>query len=152
MGWAPHTPSSGQTTGHSGHDPSLIPSPAASAFCSHSCACMLNPFSRVWLFGPHGMLPARFLCPWDFPDKNTRAGCHFLLHGIFLTQGLNLRLLNLLHRRQSLYLLSLLGSPCSLLLPFFSVPTTFSCLIKLRQLKITGEMLYWGNWSLQEHV
>ena len=27
----------------------------------------------------HGLLPARFLCPWDFPGKNTAVGCHFLL-------------------------------------------------------------------------
>ena len=32
---------------------------------------------------------ARLLCPWDSPGKNTGAGCHFLLQGIFLTQGLN---------------------------------------------------------------
>ena len=24
---------------------------------------------------------------WDFPGKNTGMGCHFLLQGIFLTQG-----------------------------------------------------------------
>ena len=28
--------------------------------------------------------PGSSLCPWDFPGKNTRAGCHFLLQGIFL--------------------------------------------------------------------
>ena len=28
--------------------------------------------------------PARLLCPWDFPDKNTRVGCHCLLQGISL--------------------------------------------------------------------
>ena len=28
-------------------------------------------------------------CPWDFPGKNTGVGCHFLLQGIFPTQGLN---------------------------------------------------------------
>ena len=33
--------------------------------------------------------PARLLCPWDFPGKNTRVGCHFLLQGIFPTQGSN---------------------------------------------------------------
>ena len=27
----------------------------------------------------HGLLPARFLCPWDFPGKNTGVGCHLLL-------------------------------------------------------------------------
>ena len=44
--------------------------------------------------------PARFLCPWDFPGKSTGVGCHFLLQGIFPTQGSNL---GLLHCRQTLY-------------------------------------------------
>ena len=34
------------------------------------------------------------LCPWDSPGKNTGVGCHFLLQGIFLTQGSNLCLLS----------------------------------------------------------
>ena len=34
----------------------------------------------------------RLLCPWDFPSKNTSEGFHFLLQGIFPTQGSNLRL------------------------------------------------------------
>ena len=37
---------------------------------------------------PHGLQPSRFLCPWDFPGKSSGVGCHFLLQGIFLTQGL----------------------------------------------------------------
>ena len=41
------------------------------------------------LLWPCGLQPARLLCPWDSPGKNTRVGCHFLLQGIFLTQGLN---------------------------------------------------------------
>ena len=36
----------------------------------------------------------RLLCPWDFPGNNTGMDCHFLLHGIFLTQRLNLSLLH----------------------------------------------------------
>ena len=36
-------------------------------------------------------------CPGNFPGKNTGVGCHFLLWGIFLTQGSNLSLLCLLH-------------------------------------------------------
>ena len=43
---------------------------------------------------PHGLQPARLLCPWDFPGKNTGMGCHTLLQGIFPTEGLNLRLLH----------------------------------------------------------
>ena len=36
----------------------------------------------------------RLLCPWDSPGKNTGVGCHFLLQGIFLTQGWNQCLLH----------------------------------------------------------
>ena len=38
--------------------------------------------------------PDRLLHPWNFPGKNTGAGCH--LQGIFPTQGLNPRLLRFL--------------------------------------------------------
>ena len=41
--------------------------------------------------------PTRLFCPWNFPGKNTGAGCAFLLQGIFLTQRSNLHLLCLLH-------------------------------------------------------
>ena len=34
-----------------------------------------------------------FLCLWDFPGNSTAVGCHFLLEGIFPTQGLDLCLL-----------------------------------------------------------
>ena len=52
--------------------------------------CVLGMFScsvvsdSLWT---HGLLPARLLCPWDFPGKNTGVGYHALLQGIFLTQG-----------------------------------------------------------------
>ena len=32
-----------------------------------------------------GLQPARLLCPWNSPGKNTGVGCHFLLQGIFPT-------------------------------------------------------------------
>ena len=35
--------------------------------------------------------------PWNYPGKNIGVGCHFLLQGIFLTQGSNLHILRLLH-------------------------------------------------------
>ena len=37
------------------------------------------------------------LLSMGFSRQNTGVGCHFLLQGIFLTQGLNPRLLHLLH-------------------------------------------------------
>ena len=56
---------------------------------------------------PHELQPSRLLCPWDSQGKNTGVGCHFLLQGIFLTQGSNP---GLLHCRQILYHLSLQGT------------------------------------------
>ena len=35
---------------------------------------------------PHGLQPARVLCVWNFPGKNTEVGCQFLLQVIFPTQ------------------------------------------------------------------
>ena len=54
--------------------------------------------------------PARLLCPWDSPGKNTGVGCHPLLQGIFTTQGLNP---GLPHCRRVLYCLRHQGSPPS---------------------------------------
>ena len=63
----------------------------------------------LWL---HELWHARLLCPWTFPDKKTGVGCHTLLQGTFLTQGVNL---GLLHWRQTLYHLSHQGSQIGIL-------------------------------------
>ena len=60
---------------------------------------------------PHGLWPARLLCPWNFLSKNTGMGCHFLLQGLFLTQGSNPCLLHLLHWQMDSLPLSHLESP-----------------------------------------
>ena len=57
---------------------------------------------------PHGWYPTMFLCPWDFPGKNTRMGCHSLLQGIFPTQGSNP---DVLHYRHISYLLNYQEGP-----------------------------------------
>ena len=49
------------------------------------------------------------LCPWGFPGKNTGAGGHALLEGIFPTQGSNLCLLCFLHWQVNSLPLSYLG-------------------------------------------
>ena len=46
---------------------------------------------------PRRLQPARLLCPWDCSGKKAGVGCHFLLQGIFRTQGSNLHLLCVLH-------------------------------------------------------
>ena len=70
------------------------------------CCCLVAKLCQT-LLKPHGLQPARILCPWDFPDKNIEVGCHFVLRGIFLTQGSNP---HLLHWQDSLPL-SYQGSP-----------------------------------------
>lgn len=35
----------------------------------------------------HGLQLTRLLCPWDFQDKNTGMGYHFLLQRMVPTQG-----------------------------------------------------------------
>ena len=37
----------------------------------------------------HGLQLSSLLCPWNCPGMNTGMGCHCLLQGIFLTQGLS---------------------------------------------------------------
>ena len=82
----------------------------------------------------HGLQPARLLCPWNFSTKNTGVGCHALLQGIFLTQGLNSSVRHLLHCRQVLYWLSHCGSQegCLALNP---APTLIGCVIWGKLLK-----------------
>ena len=66
-------------------------------------SCSVMPDS-LW---PHGAC-TKLLHPWGFQGKSTGVGCHFLLLGIFPTQGLNPGLSNC---RQTIYHLSHQGSP-----------------------------------------
>ena len=68
-------------------------------YINNSCLLLLliqvKLLSHVWLFEtPLTPLtpcqsPSQAPLSWDFPGKNTGVDCHFLFHGIFLTQGLN---------------------------------------------------------------
>ena len=49
------------------------------ASCVQSCPTLLS----------HGLQTTRPLCPWNFSDKNSGVGCHFLLQRIFQTQESN---------------------------------------------------------------
>ena len=51
-----------------------------------SCCCSLVAKLCPTLTWPHG--PARLLCPWDFPGKNTGVGCHALLQGNLPNSGI----------------------------------------------------------------
>ena len=43
------------------------------------CYGSLVTKSCLTLLRPHGLQPARLLCPWNFPGKNAGVVCHFLL-------------------------------------------------------------------------
>ena len=48
-------------------------------FCRNVKNVKLPSCVRLFATPLTGSLPARLLCPWDFPGKNTGVGCHFLL-------------------------------------------------------------------------
>ena len=87
-----------------------------------------------------------FPSPSYSPGKNTGVGCHFLLHGIFLTQGSNPCLLNLLHCRWILYPLSPRYLPCYqfhdgdvswyVILPRMPSPTVAASLVRAASLSL----------------
>ena len=47
--------------------------------------CVVCVLSCVWLFSTPWTVAHQAPSPWDFSGKTTGVGCHFLLHGIFLT-------------------------------------------------------------------
>ena len=66
-----------------------------------NCCCLVTK-SCPTLCDPMDCGPTSLLCPWDSLGKNTGVRCHFLLQGIFPTQGSNP---HLLHCRWIFYLL-----------------------------------------------
>ena len=69
---------------------------------------IVKSFSSARLFAtPWTVDCTKLLRPWNFQGKSTGVGCHFLLQGIFPTQGSNP---GLSHCRQTLYHLSHQGS------------------------------------------
>ena len=64
---------------------------------------LLGRFSRVRLFATLGTVACEDPLSMGFSRKNTGVSCHFLLQGIFPTQGSNSNLLHLLHCRWVLH-------------------------------------------------
>ena len=68
----------------------------------------VKSLSRVRFFVTPWIVAHQSPLKWDSPGKSTGVGCHFLLQGIFPTQGSNP---DLPHCRQMLYHLSHQRSP-----------------------------------------
>ena len=64
--------------------------------CGCVCVCA-QPFSCVQFFATPWTVAHQAPLSMEFSSKNTGVNCHFLLQGIFLTQGLDLHLWRLLH-------------------------------------------------------
>ena len=66
-----------------------LPQPTLCATaCCHLLKCeVLVPQSFPTLCDPMDCKPTWTLCPWNSPGKNPGVGTHFLLQGIFPTQG-----------------------------------------------------------------
>ena len=64
-----------------------------------------------WVVSDTSATPTRLHSLWNFPGNDAGVGCHFLLQGIFLTQGSNPHLLGLLPWQADSLPLSHLGSP-----------------------------------------
>ena len=102
--------------GHSPEDPIawlgllLRKTPTSFLTCMHAQSCPT-------LCDPDGLQPAKLLCPWDFPGKNSGAGCHFLFQEILSIQRLYPHLLCPMHWQADSLPLSHLGSP-PYILPF----------------------------------
>ena len=61
--------------------------------CDHCCSCLVSQLCPT-LCNPMDCRPPGSSVRGGFPGKSTGVGCHFLLQGIFLTQGLNPGLLH----------------------------------------------------------
>ena len=97
------------------HHPGSPLSPLHKPVLNCAVLCLVAQLCLT-LWDPMDCSPPGFSVHGILPGKNTGTGCHFLLQGIFPTQGLNPRLLHLLHWQADSLPLHHLGSPLERLL------------------------------------
>ena len=107
----------------------------------------VKSLSRVQLFAtPRTVACPRLLRLWGFPGKSTGVGCHFLLQGIFLTQGSNLGLRDLtqfFHLAGRCFTLGATREAYRKEIPISHIPNFVRC--KSKTLCIIGYMIcQWG--------
>ena len=111
---------------------------------SASFVTVLVAKSCLLFWGPHGLQPATLLCSQDFPGKNTGMGCHFLLQGIFLIQGLSPSLLHWQADSFFVFFFSLqiffIGKPCIAFIYCISNHCTFTFMKTLLSFSSTRKL------------
>ena len=95
----------------------------------HICAQVL---SHVYLFWTPQTVACQASLSMGFPSQEYWSGCHFLLEGIFPTQGLNPFLLCLLYFRQILYHWATGDAYIYIYLTLVTwlIPALWTCLVK----------------------
>ena len=118
---------------------------------SHSSVCLVaQSCLTLW---PHGLYVACTSVHGDSPGKNTGVGCHFLLQGIFPTQGSNP---GLPHCRWILYRLSHQESP--IWVYWFLKPNLFhtchrsDCLEAVFERQLRCMRLWWSKTHIHTHT
>ena len=100
-------------------------------------------------FATPSTIATRLLCPWDPSGKNTEVGCHFLLQGIFLSQGSNTCLL---HQQVDSLPLSHQGSPNPFVKSYIIFKDIYSTFRQKRKKKKKLQILQGGSpaaWHTQ---
>ena len=115
------------------------------------CFCCLVVKSCLTLLWPHGLQPARLLCPWDFLGKKTGVGCHFLFQGMFPMEPSKLCLL---HWQADSLPRNHVGSPCFFVYKYTNIDyKIFICSFGSHKpfLKWEEVSLFcfskWGDWG-----
>ena len=107
---------------------------------------MLGSFSRAPLYVTLWAAASQALWSWDSPGNNTAVGCHALLQGIFLTQGLKWHLLCLLALADRFFTTSATWEALApLCLTINDLLTTFSKTSALPNLVITKELFHYAR-------
>ena len=116
------------------------------------CVCVGRSVvpNSLW---PHGLQSTRFLCPWDFPGKDTGMACHFLLQGIISSEYSGL----ISFRMDWLDLLAIQGTLKSLLQNHSSKASIIWCsaffTVQLSHpYMTTGETIALARWTFVSKV
>ena len=73
------------------HSHRQCPSVSSSSKCTVCLLGCLVAQSCLTSLQPYGLYPARVLCPWDSPGKNTGVGCQSFLQGALPHPGIKPR-------------------------------------------------------------
>ena len=120
-----------------------------------TCACVLSHFSHFPLFVTLWTIAHQVPLSMGFFRKDTGVGCHFLLQGVFQTQGSNPLLMWLLHWQTGFLPLAPPGKPTTpyyilnYILVYWLLQGKYYYLFLTEKLKIDGIKELAQTWDIQ---